>query len=77
MTARGEGGCVTCQILSNGIREFLKDGNQNVKLEGVDELQIDFNLAGFSRSLEVALVNTDIRLSFFCSRCQFYACSNL
>lgn len=61
-------GCEVCLVLSNGILSFLADPLCGVAKEAVDELRIDFNLAGSRRSLEVVLLNTPVTLSFFASR---------
>ncbi|KAK3990670.1 heterokaryon incompatibility protein-domain-containing protein [Cladorrhinum sp. PSN332] len=64
MVARGRDGCVTCLVLSNGIQEFLKHDEKG-RTEAVDEVQINFNLVGSRRSLEVSLLGTDTNISFF------------
>ena len=53
-------------MLSDGILKFIEQDGE-VSREEVDELRIDFNMAGTRRSIEVVLLNTPIALSFFCS----------
>ncbi|KAK4235539.1 hypothetical protein C8A03DRAFT_17728 [Achaetomium macrosporum] len=60
-------GCEVCSILSEGILNFLSDESCGISRDDVDQLQIDFNLAGSRRSLEVRVLNTPIRLCFFAS----------
>ncbi len=60
-------GCEVCAVLSDGIVAFLTDNSCGVTREDVDSLQLDFNLAGSRRSLEVVLLNTPVKLSFFVS----------
>jgi hypothetical protein len=60
-------GCDICAILSDGILAFLSDNSCGVTRDDVDELRIDFNLAGSRRSVEVVLLNTSVTLSFFVS----------
>ncbi|KAK4163094.1 hypothetical protein QBC43DRAFT_213770 [Cladorrhinum sp. PSN259] len=66
MITRSKEGCVPCLVLSNGIQHFLHH-NQQYKNQDFEGLQINFNLAGPRRSLELSILNTDINLSFFCS----------
>jgi hypothetical protein len=64
-------GCDVCAILSEGILEFLADNSCGVAREDVDQLQIDFNLTAARRSIEVVLLYTPVKLSFFASECEF------
>ncbi|KAL2020094.1 hypothetical protein VTK56DRAFT_8898 [Thermocarpiscus australiensis] len=57
-------GCYPCSVLSEGILKFFADDGE-VTREDVDQLRIDFNMAGTKRSLEVTLLNTPIELWFF------------
>ncbi|KAL2128495.1 hypothetical protein VTI74DRAFT_9107 [Chaetomium olivicolor] len=70
-------GCEVCAILSDGIIKFLSDESHGVIREDVEELRIDFNLAGSRRSLEVMLLNTPIKLSFFASEHNPWLTENL
>lgn len=60
-------GCPTCAILSDGILQFLSSDCCELSRDDVDDVQIDFNLAGGRRSLEVALIGSPVKLWFFCS----------
>lgn len=64
-------GCDVCAVLSDGILAFLSDNSCGVTREDVDQLRIDFNLAGSRRSVEVVLLNTPVTLSFFLSGREF------
>jgi hypothetical protein len=70
-------GCDVCAILSQGILEFLADNSCGVAREDVDQLQIDFNLTAARRSIDVALLYTPVKLSFFVSECEFAVLSNI
>jgi hypothetical protein len=67
-------GCEVCAILSDGVLAFLSDPSCEISRGDVDQLQIDFNLAGSRRSLEVRLLNTSIKLCFFASKGEFHRC---
>jgi hypothetical protein len=58
-------GCDICAVLSQGILKFVADNSWGVGREDVEDLQLDFNLAGARRSLEVALLGTGVKLAFF------------
>lgn len=64
-------GCQVCAVLSDGILQFLADESCGIARDDVDQLQIDFNLAASRRSLEVALLQTPVKLSFFAAKRAF------
>lgn len=64
-------GCEVCTILSDGILKFLENNSCGVKREHVDDLQLDFNLAASRRSIEVVLLRTPVRLTFYASESGF------
>lgn len=64
-------GCDVCAILSQGIIDFLSDNSCGVAREDVDQLQIDFNLGAARRSIEVVLLYTPVKLSFFVSEREY------
>jgi hypothetical protein len=66
MLSNAQAGCVPCSIFSDGILRFLTD-NCEISRDDVNELRIDFNLTGNGPSLELMLLNTPIKLCFFCS----------
>ncbi|SPQ27129.1 5a4b5f1f-79d7-4163-a423-ad6775f1c09d [Thermothielavioides terrestris] len=70
-------GCEVCAILSDGILKFLADPHCGVAPEDVDQVQIDFNLAGSRRSLEVMLLHTPVKLCFFASEATPWITNNL
>jgi hypothetical protein len=64
-------GCDVCTILSDGILQFIKSNSCGVKRKQVDDLQLDFNLAASRRSIEVVLLRTPVKLTFYASESEF------
>jgi len=60
-------GCEVCGVLSRGILAVLEDEGNELGLvrEEVEELQLDFNLAGARRSLEVVVVGSGVKVAVF------------
>ncbi|KAK3293653.1 heterokaryon incompatibility protein-domain-containing protein [Chaetomium fimeti] len=60
-------GCDVCTILSDGILQFIEDNDCGITRDDVDDLQLDFNLAASRRSIEVVLLRTPVKLTFYAS----------
>lgn len=64
-------GCEICSVLADGILQFLGSECSPLRREDVDEMLLDFNLAGSRRSVEVTFLPTTVKLSFFASKSRF------
>ncbi|KAH6622619.1 heterokaryon incompatibility protein-domain-containing protein [Chaetomium tenue] len=60
-------GCEVCTILSDGILKFLEDNDCGVTRDDVNDVHLDFNLAATRRSIEVVLLQTPVKLTFYAS----------
>ncbi|KAL2146811.1 hypothetical protein VTI28DRAFT_2292 [Corynascus sepedonium] len=70
-------GCEICSVLAEGILQFLGSECSPLRREDVDEMLLDFNLAGSRRSVEVTFLPTTVKLSFFASKITPWLAENM
>ncbi|EAQ84185.1 hypothetical protein CHGG_10589 [Chaetomium globosum CBS 148.51] len=70
-------GCEVCTILSDGILKFLEDNSCGVTRDDVNDVHLDFNLAATRRSIEVVLLQTPVKLTFYASEITPWLADNM